>query len=89
MAPLDQDGAAAVAAIAAGCDLVLYCSDLERAEVARESLVRAAEDGQFARRLDAAAATVTQTAARWPAARPDAHGWTQACAKIRSAASLA
>ena len=35
--------AAAVGAIAAGCDLVLYCADLARASVARRALEEAAE----------------------------------------------
>jgi beta-N-acetylhexosaminidase len=72
IAPLDPDGSAAVAAIGAGCDLLLYCKDLERAARAREALVRAAEaDAGFAARLEAAAETVRMTAALYPAGRAD------------------
>ncbi|HKQ60181.1 MAG TPA: glycoside hydrolase family 3 N-terminal domain-containing protein, partial [Candidatus Polarisedimenticolaceae bacterium] len=42
ISPLDAGGAAAVRAIAAGCDLLLYCGDLERAEAARDALASAA-----------------------------------------------
>lgn len=56
VAPLDRDGEAAVRAISAGCDVLLYCSDLARATVARDALVqRAVRDTDFARRLADAA----------------------------------
>jgi len=56
VAPWDVDGAGAVAAVDAGCDLVLYCSNLARALAARDALVRRAErDPSFAARLAQAA----------------------------------
>ncbi len=72
IAPLDPDGSAAVAAIGAGCDLLLYCKDLERAARAREALARAAEsDAAFATRLEAAAEAVLTTATLYPAGQAD------------------
>lgn len=89
VASLDRTGSAAVAAVGAGCDLVLYSSDLERAEEAREALGQAAaSDPAFGERLRSAARAVTQTAARWPAARPDLSAWSRACNEFREAASL-
>jgi len=86
---LDRDGSAAVAAVAAGCDLVLYCSDLERAARAHRALDEAAvSDPSFRSRIEAAAATVVQTAARWPVARPDADGWVGARQEIWTAARI-
>ena len=87
VAPLDENGRAAVAAIAAGCDLLLYCSDLDRARIAAEALTRAA-DGQasFAQRLAEAGRAVVRTAARWPAARPDLEAWNEARQRIFEAA---
>jgi beta-N-acetylhexosaminidase len=65
---LDGDGEAAVRSIEAGCDLVLYCSSLDRAERAwRRLAARAAADPTFACRLQRAARRVETTAARWPA----------------------
>jgi len=73
VAPLDADGEAAVRSIHAGCDLVLYCASLDRAERARLKLAtRAGADPAFARRLRQAARRVERTAARWPAAAGDA-----------------
>ncbi len=67
LAPLDRGGSAAVAAIQAGVDMVLYCADLEKALAARDAMAReAAEDPAFARRLMDAATRVEETAARWP-----------------------
>jgi beta-N-acetylhexosaminidase len=72
IAPLDPDGRAAVEAVTAGCDLVLYCKDLDRAGRAHEALLRAADaDAAFAERLLAAAGTVAATAARRPARAVD------------------
>ena len=89
VAPLDREGSAAVAAIGAGCDLVPYCSDLERAERARDALARAADsDPAFGERLRSAARTLTQTAARWPAPRPDLEAWERAAQELRDAASI-
>jgi beta-N-acetylhexosaminidase len=90
VAPLDDDGRAAVAAVAAGCDLILYCSDLDRARRAHLALVEAAEsDPAFAARLDAAALAVTRTAARWPAPRPDLEAWKEARQRIFEASRIA
>jgi len=67
----DPDGRAAVDAVAAGCDLLLYGSDLGRALTARDALLREAEtDPRFERRLAAAAARVGRCATTWPAAEP-------------------
>jgi beta-N-acetylhexosaminidase len=72
----DRDGVGAVRAIAAGCDLVLYCSDLDRADAAAEALAaRASGDPFFAERLRQAAERVIRTANRWPAGRPDPASW--------------
>jgi beta-N-acetylhexosaminidase len=72
VAPLDTDGAAAVRAIEAGCDLLLYCADLGCAERAVAALERAAsESPEFLRRLEQAASNVEATAKRW-ATRPSA-----------------
>lgn len=69
VAPLDVGGEAAWRSMRAGCDLLLYCADLERAEAARCRLAAAArEDRAFHDRLLAAAARVESAAARWPVA---------------------
>ena len=89
VAPRDRHGSAAVAAIGAGCDLVPYCSDLDRAERARQALEQAAaQDPPFAERLRSAAHAVTQTAARWPAPRPDLDAWRVAADELRRASEL-
>jgi beta-N-acetylhexosaminidase len=89
VAPLDDNGRAAVAAVAAGCDLILYCSDLDRACRAREALIEAAaSDPAFAARLEDAARTVTRAAARWPAPRPDLEAWREARQRIFEAARI-
>ncbi len=71
-APRDEHGSAAVEAVRAGCDLVLYCRDLDRAALAREALAtEAGRDPSFARRLARAAAAVERLASRWSASPPD------------------
>jgi len=86
VAPLDRDGSASVAAMAAGCDLLLYCSDLERALKARDALyAAAADDDSFASRLSKAARAVRRTAARWPARRADAEAWELARKELQAA----
>jgi len=86
----DRDGAAAVEALAAGCELLLYCSDLERAEAAARSITRHAErDPLLARRLESAAASVRRTAQRWPAPDPRPGLWTRAAESIEPFARLA
>jgi len=90
VAPLDQNGRAAVMAIAAGCDLLPYCSDLDRAEQARAALETAAsDDSSFHDRLRNAARSVRNTAARWPAPRPDDRAWTLASEAWKRVATLA
>ncbi len=90
VAPLDRDGSAAVEAVAAGCDQVLYCSDLGRAERARDALVRAARgDAGFARRLAEAARRVEGTAARWRPPAPDLLRWDQARGELLLASGAA
>ena len=65
--------------IDAGCDLLLYCADLDRAERAVEALARAATDDEaLGRRLLAAADRVAATAARWPAPDADLSAWSAA-----------
>jgi len=79
VAELDADGEFAVRAVAAGCDLILYCSDLERAERARSALERAAAtDPIFGQRLRSAADSVSRTASQWPAPAPDLELWERA-----------
>jgi beta-N-acetylhexosaminidase len=75
----DTKGDAAVAAIRAGCDLLLYCSDLERATVAARALTEAArESGTMRERLRDAAGRVAILAARWPIDRThDATAWAE------------
>ncbi len=72
VAPLDVLGDAAPRAIDAGCDLLLYCADLERARRARERLAsRARSDAAFRERLRESATTIARFAARWPAPAGD------------------
>lgn len=78
VAARDTDGAMAVAAIEAGCDLVLYCSDLQRAQHARDALVRRATRApHFRRRLADAAARVAGFAAAWPRRHPVRSNWSR------------
>ena len=71
---LDRDGSYGVDALHAGCDLLLYCHSLDRAEAARDAIAtRAAADPEFAAILRAAAGRVESAAARWPV-RPDDGG---------------
>ncbi|HXV77902.1 MAG TPA: glycoside hydrolase family 3 N-terminal domain-containing protein [Candidatus Polarisedimenticolaceae bacterium] len=62
----DGEGAAAVAAVRAGCDLLLYCSDLDRAETAARALAAAARaDDELGDRLLRASERVGRFAERW------------------------
>ncbi len=82
VAPIDRDGSAAVGAIEAGCDLALYCADLDRAAVARDALEsRAAVDSRFSARLDQAATAVARCAEGWSGGR--GAEWDQALAVLR------
>jgi len=81
----DEDGAFAVQALAAGCDLLLYCADLARAELASTALERAAEaDPEFGERLERASEAVERLSRRWPAPRPRAADWARAQAALRA-----
>jgi beta-N-acetylhexosaminidase len=86
VSPLDREGRAAVLAVAAGCDLLIYGSDLDRARAARDALAAAAKlDRAFAERLDEAAAAVRRTAARWPVSRADVTVWKSARRRLLDA----
>jgi beta-N-acetylhexosaminidase len=79
VAPIDEDGRAAVRAVAAGCDLVLYCASLERAERAADALARAAEeDPLFRGRVAQAESSVDATVARWSAGPGEPAAWDTA-----------
>jgi beta-N-acetylhexosaminidase len=66
IADLDRDGEAGVAAIRAGCDLLLYCADLERASITASALADAAtSDPELDRRLRDASSRVASFARRW------------------------
>jgi beta-N-acetylhexosaminidase len=79
VAELDREGAAALRALTSGCDLLLYCSDLERAEIAAGAIARAAaEEPAVARRLREAAGAVRRLAERWPAGRSSESRWAVA-----------
>ncbi|MDH3592031.1 MAG: glycoside hydrolase family 3 protein, partial [Planctomycetota bacterium] len=68
VAPLDEDGGAAVAALSAGCDLLIYGNRDDPPRRARRAIADAArKDSDFRRRLEDAAERVERTAARWPA----------------------
>jgi len=76
---LDENGAFAVRAMKAGCDLLLYCHDLERAERARDAMVTHAQrDPAFLARLESAAAANERLARRFPLPVPDLAGWKRA-----------
>jgi len=65
VAPLDRDGDAAVRAMEAGCDLLLYCRRIELAEAAVAAMAARAEtDPPFGLRLQAAAQAVERLAER-------------------------
>jgi beta-N-acetylhexosaminidase len=82
---LDVDGAAAVEAVAAGCELVLYCRDLDRAENAAAALeAQAAADPRFQARLRAAERAVHDAASRWPAGPGSLPAWEQARRELMS-----
>lgn len=83
--PWDGGGRAAVLAIRAGCDLALYCRNLDLAEIARDALAaEARRDDDFGLRLAEAAATVEVTAARWSSAPFDLAAFHAARDEFRS-----
>jgi beta-N-acetylhexosaminidase len=79
----DRDGTAAVEALQAGCDLLLYCADLDRAERATESIRREAErDAGFRLRVGDAAGRVARFVQGWPSRAGDGGAWHTACQAI-------
>jgi beta-N-acetylhexosaminidase len=79
VAQRDVDGTAAVDAIAAGSDLLLYCSDLERADRAAAALE--AESGKsesLDRRLEQAVVRIESAARRWAGGPADLVAWDAA-----------
>jgi len=65
----DVNGAAAVEAMGAGCDLLLYCSDLDRGQAAARAMAEAAGANRTLRsRLEQSADRVDRLARAWPAA---------------------
>jgi len=75
----DVAGAAAVGAIAAGCDLLLYCSDLDRAQRAAAALdAESRNDEQLRQRLDEAALRIERAARRWSGESADLSAWDAA-----------
>jgi len=82
VAPLDVDGAAAVRAIEAGCELLLYCASPSRAKQAHTALIgRARSDESFANQLLQAASKVEASAQRWNSPRSQV-SWQQAAANF-------
>jgi beta-N-acetylhexosaminidase len=87
VAPQDGIGRAAVAAIDAGCDLLIYGSRPDRARRAAEALARAADDdAAFAGRLAEAGRTVERTARSWTAAERPAANWEASRRELRALA---
>jgi len=63
----DTLGSFATRALSAGCDLLLYCHEIERAEGAATRMTELArEEPAFAERLQRAARRVEETAREWP-----------------------
>jgi beta-N-acetylhexosaminidase len=85
VASLDEGGAVAIQAAAAGCDLLLYCSDLARAEIASEAMAaRASRDGAFRRRLEEGSRVVARLAARLAQPPGDLAAWDGARRELSS-----
>jgi beta-N-acetylhexosaminidase len=85
---LDVDGAAAAAAIAAGCDLLIYGADLGRAEAARDALARrAAAEPAFAARLQQARERLGRAAEERAGHLAPVLPWDAARAALGAAAS--
>ena len=79
VAELDRNGEAAVLALAAGCDLLLYCSAPDRADQALRALVaEAARSATMRDRLMEAAARVRAFAEAWPVRPADIRAWETA-----------
>jgi beta-N-acetylhexosaminidase len=89
VAPLDADGHAAVRAVAAGCDLVLYCGGLDRAERAKAALARTArDDAGFERRLVQACRAVAAAATQRPVSYAGRGAWEAARRELAGFAGL-
>ena len=88
VAPLDVEGSTAVDAMLAGCDLLPYCSDLDRAACALDALtMRAGDDPEMEHRLRQAAEVVAATARRWPGPDDVPHGWDEARRELRESSA--
>jgi beta-N-acetylhexosaminidase len=89
VAPLDEDGSAAVLSIAAGCDLVLYCASLDRAERAVAALKRATrEDESLARRVAQAASNVATAVKQWAIPSTEPQEWDAAQSELKGFAKI-
>ena len=87
VASRDVSGQAALEAIEAGLDLLLYCADLDLAEVAVERLTEeAAKAPTFAARLREAAEKVDVVSRLWPAPTADLERFAAARDELRSLA---
>ena len=85
VAPRDVAGQAALDAIEAGLDLLLYCTDLDLADAAIERLTQAAaESPAFAARLQQAADKVDVISRLWPAPPADIERFEQGRGELRS-----
>lgn len=91
--PRDAGGAAAVEALGAGCDLLPYCSDLDRAERARAAIDRGVRSSApLAARLDESVERIERFARTWSvpsSAGVDDARWAAACAGFAPFRSLA
>ncbi|MCP3903756.1 MAG: beta-N-acetylhexosaminidase [Planctomycetes bacterium] len=79
----DSNGEFAVQALEAGCDLLLYCAKLDRAERAAERIAAAAaRTPSLQDRLSEAAARVRTTAERWAPSTPSSAAWSAIAAEF-------
>jgi beta-glucosidase-like glycosyl hydrolase len=84
VAPLDQGGQAALRAVEAGCDLVLYCARLDRAEAALAALARAVDERPgFAAHVARGSDAVATAARRWPGREASLADWEAAKGTFR------
>ncbi len=75
----EENAQDAVRALEAGCDLLLYCRDLDRAARSLTALTRKAEaEATFAARVEGAVGAVSRAASRWTRRRPDLALWERA-----------
>ena len=89
VATFEEERPAGLTAVEAGCDLVLYCHTLDRADRARDAMeALAAKDPSFAARLRDAAAAVERTGRQWPARTPDTAAWTEARRSMQELTAL-